>query len=81
MPARSVFWENVTRFDWSKVTLFHMDEYLGITADHPNLTDDLKVPTQLKLGALRADAGIVGAAFATTLHQGVWIKPAKVAGE
>ena len=22
--------------DWSKVTLFHMDEYLGITADHPS---------------------------------------------
>ena len=21
--------------DWSKVTLFHMDEYLGIGADHP----------------------------------------------
>ncbi|MBI2924691.1 MAG: glucosamine-6-phosphate deaminase [Verrucomicrobia bacterium] len=21
--------------DWSRVTLFHMDEYLGITADHP----------------------------------------------
>ena len=21
--------------DWSKVTLFHMDEYLGISADHP----------------------------------------------
>jgi len=53
----------------------------GITADHPHLTDDLKVPTQLKLGALRADAGIVGAAFATTLSQGVWIKPAKAAGE
>jgi len=22
-------------FDWSKITLFHMDEYLGIKADHP----------------------------------------------
>jgi len=22
-------------FDWSKITLFHMDEYLGITANHP----------------------------------------------
>ena len=21
--------------DWSKVTLFHMDEYLGVPADHP----------------------------------------------
>jgi glucosamine-6-phosphate deaminase len=21
--------------DWSKITLFHLDEYLGITADHP----------------------------------------------
>jgi polyphosphate glucokinase len=45
----------------------------GITADHPNLCDDLKAPAPLKLGALRADAGIVGAAFATTLAQGVWI--------
>jgi polyphosphate glucokinase len=53
----------------------------GITADHPHLCEDLKVPTKIKLGALRADAGIVGAAFATTLAQGVWIKPAKVAGE
>ena len=47
---------------------------------HPHLCEDLKVPTKIKLGALRADAGIVGAAFATTLAQGVWIKPAKVAG-
>jgi len=53
----------------------------GITADHPNLCDDLKVPAQLKLGALRADAGIVGAAYATTLAQGVWIKQAKVVGK
>jgi hypothetical protein len=30
---------------------------------------------------LRADAGIVGAAFATTLHQGVWIKKASAAGK
>jgi len=51
----------------------------GITADHPDLCADLKVPCALKLGALRADAGIVGAAFATTLSQGVWIKQAKVA--
>ncbi len=49
----------------------------GITADHPNLCDDLRVPTKIKLGALRADAGIVGAAFATTLAQGVWIEQAK----
>jgi polyphosphate glucokinase len=53
----------------------------GITADNPNLCDDLKVRSQLKVGALRADAGIVGAAYATTLAQGVWIKPAKVAGK
>ena len=53
----------------------------GITGDHPHMADDLKVPTRLKLGALRADAGIVGAAFATTLDQGVWIKQAKAAGE
>jgi polyphosphate glucokinase len=53
----------------------------GITADHPNLCDDLESPVPLKLGALRADAGIVGAAFATTLAQGVWIKQAKVAGK
>jgi polyphosphate glucokinase len=52
----------------------------GITADHPNLTDDLKCPAPLKIGALRADAGIVGAAFATTLAQGVWITRAKAAG-
>ena len=51
----------------------------GITADHPNLCDDLTVPTKIKLGALRADAGIVGAAFATTLAQGVWINPTKEA--
>jgi len=51
----------------------------GITADHPNLSDDLTVPTNIKLGALRADAGIVGAAFATTLAQGVWINPTKEA--
>jgi polyphosphate glucokinase len=53
----------------------------GITADHPNLCDDLKCPAPLKLGALRADAGIVGAAFATTLDQGVWIERGKAAGE
>jgi polyphosphate glucokinase len=51
----------------------------GITADHPNLCDDLKIPTRIKLGALRADAGIVGAAYATTLAQGVWITQAKQA--
>lgn len=45
----------------------------GITADHPNLVQDLKVPTRLKIGGLRADAGIVGAALATTLASGVWI--------
>jgi len=53
----------------------------GITGDHPNLAEELKVPTRLKLGALRADAGIVGAAFATTLKKGVWIDQAKAAGE
>jgi polyphosphate glucokinase len=51
----------------------------GITADHPNLADDLDSPAPLKLGALRADAGIVGAALATTLSQGVWNKPAQAA--
>jgi len=51
----------------------------GITADHPNLVDDLHVPCKLKLGALRADAGIVGAAFATTLAEGVWIQTPKEA--
>jgi polyphosphate glucokinase len=45
----------------------------GITADNPNLGDDLKAPAPLKVGALRADAGIVGAAYATTLAHGVWI--------
>jgi polyphosphate glucokinase len=54
----------------------------GITADHPDMCEGLKVPTRLKLGALRADAGIVGAAFATTLQHGVWIdKEAKAAGK
>jgi polyphosphate glucokinase len=54
----------------------------GITGDHPNLVDDLKIPTELKLGSLRADAGIVGAAYATTLHHGVWIsQQARVAGK
>src|SRR3954468_13377524 len=54
----------------------------GITADNPNLCEDLEVPCPLKLGALRADAGIVGAAYATTLHSGVWIdKQQKVAGK
>jgi polyphosphate glucokinase len=53
----------------------------GITADNPNLTDDLKAPAPLKVGALRADAGIVGAAYATTLAQGVWIKPSKAAAK
>ena len=53
----------------------------GITGDHPNLVDDLKVPTQLKLAALRGDAGIVGAAFASTLEQGVWIDQARASGE
>ena len=52
----------------------------GITADHPNLADDLKSPAPLKLGALRADAGIVGAAYATSLAQGVWIQQPKAAG-
>jgi polyphosphate glucokinase len=53
----------------------------GITADNPNLTDDLKAPAPLKVGALRADAGIVGAAYATTLAHGVWIKPPKAAAK
>jgi len=54
----------------------------GITADHPNLCEDLVAPCPLKIGALRADAGIVGAAYATTLHSGVWIdKQQKAAGK
>jgi polyphosphate glucokinase len=53
----------------------------GITADNPNLTDDLKVRAPIKVGALRADAGIVGAAYATTLAQGAWIKQAKAASK
>jgi polyphosphate glucokinase len=53
----------------------------GITADNPNLCEDLTSAAPLKVGALRADAGIVGAALATTLAQGVWIKQAKVAGK
>ena len=54
----------------------------AITADHPTLCEDVQVPCPLKLGASRADAGIVGAAYATTLHHGVWIdKQAKAAGK
>src|SRR3954470_8412334 len=53
----------------------------GITADNPNLCEDLKVRAPMKVGALRADAGIVGAAYATTLAQGAWIKQAKAAGK
>lgn len=53
----------------------------GITADNPNLCEDLTSPAPLKVGALRADAGIVGAALATTLAQGVWIDPAKSAAK
>jgi hypothetical protein len=53
----------------------------GITADHPNLVDDLNAPAPLKIGALRADAGIVGAAFATTLQSGVWIHNKEVAAK
>jgi polyphosphate glucokinase len=53
----------------------------GITGDHPTLTDDLICRAPLKLGALRADAGIVGAAYATTLAQGVWIQQQKIAGK
>lgn len=45
----------------------------GITADHPELCKDIESPAPLKIGALRADAGIVGAALATTLSQGVWL--------
>jgi polyphosphate glucokinase len=51
----------------------------GITADHPNLCDDINCSAPCTLGALRADAGIVGAAFATTLAQGVWIRQPKEA--
>jgi polyphosphate glucokinase len=51
----------------------------GITADHPDLCEDLTLPTAVKIGALRADAGIVGAAYATTLKQGVWIRQEKEA--
>jgi polyphosphate glucokinase len=53
----------------------------GITGDHPNLTDDLVCRAPLKVGALRSDAGIVGAAYATTLAQGVWIQQQKIAGK
>jgi polyphosphate glucokinase len=53
----------------------------GITGDNPHLCDDLDSPAPCKIGALRADAGIVGAAYAATLAQGVWVKQAKVAGK
>ena len=52
----------------------------GITADHPHLTDDLKVPTQLKIGALRADAGSPGTpnrCGSTAVHPSSWTRSAK----
>ncbi|EHK83971.1 glucosamine-6-phosphate deaminase [Saccharomonospora azurea SZMC 14600] len=46
------------RIDWSRVTSFHMDEYLGIAADHPQafgrwLAD--RLPAAARQGLLRID--------------------------
>jgi polyphosphate glucokinase len=49
----------------------------GVTEDNPTLAQQLTCPCQVTLGALRADAGIVGAALATTLSRGVWLRPAR----
>jgi polyphosphate glucokinase len=45
----------------------------GITEDNPGLAEQLTCRCPVKLGALRADAGVVGAALATTLSRGVWL--------
>jgi polyphosphate glucokinase len=45
----------------------------GITEDNPTLAQQLSAPCPVTLGALRADAGIVGAALATTMSSGVWL--------
>ncbi len=49
----------------------------GVTEDNPNLAQQLTCPCRVTLGALRADAGIVGAALATTLSGGVWLRSAR----
>ncbi len=47
----------------------------GITADHPQLARELVCHCPIKVGELRADAGLVGAALATTLSRGAWLQP------
>jgi polyphosphate glucokinase len=45
----------------------------GVTEDHPAMAQQLSAPCPVTIGALRADAGIVGAALATTLADGAWL--------
>ncbi|HPF27678.1 MAG TPA: ROK family protein [Steroidobacteraceae bacterium] len=47
----------------------------GITSDHPQLARELACHCPIKVGELRADAGLVGAALATTLSRGAWLRP------
>jgi polyphosphate glucokinase len=47
----------------------------GVTEDNPGLASELRCRCPVRLGALRADAGVVGAALATTLERGVWLEP------
>ncbi len=47
----------------------------GVTEDNPNLAQQLRCRCPITLGALRADAGVVGAALATSLSHGAWLTP------
>ena len=46
----------------------------GITEDHPQLATEIASRCPVRVGELRADAGLIGAAFATTLTSGVWLR-------
>jgi polyphosphate glucokinase len=45
----------------------------GITEDNPALAEQVSCRCRVTLGGLRADAGIVGAALATSLPRGAWL--------
>lgn len=49
----------------------------GITEEPERFMDKLRCEAPLRIGALRAHAGIVGAALATTLHQGAARTPVR----
>ena len=49
----------------------------GITEDHPELATDLQARCPIKVGTLRVDAGLVGAALATRLTRGAWLTPSR----